>query len=87
MQRLLGVPDGMALEPPRLARSLGALPRTVLRARELDDRVILGHVRGALNAPTGPLAGQTSALASVVLVGDGDDHRIEAFHNTLVASG
>jgi uncharacterized protein (TIGR02246 family) len=60
---------------------------TVLRARALDDRVILAHVRASLNAPTGPLAGQTNALASVVLVGDGDDHRIAAFHNTLVASG
>ena len=59
---------------------------TVLRARELDDRVILAHVRGELNAPTGPLAGDNEALASVVLVGDGDDYRIAAFHNTLVAS-
>ena len=62
---------------------------TVLQARELDGRVILAHVRGRLNAPTGPLAGETEALASVVLVGDGDgaDRRIAAFHNTLVASG
>jgi uncharacterized protein (TIGR02246 family) len=59
---------------------------TVLQARELDDRVILAHVRGTLNAPTGPLAGETVALASVVLVSDGDDHRIAAFHNTVVAS-
>src|SRR5688572_881572 len=59
---------------------------TVLQARELDDRVILAHVRGTLDAPTGPLAGQANALASVVLVGDGDDHRIAAFHNTLVAT-
>jgi hypothetical protein len=40
-----------------------------------------------MNAPTGPLAGENEALASVVLVGDGDDYRIAAFHNTLVASG
>jgi hypothetical protein len=59
---------------------------TVLQARELDDRVILAHVKGTLNAPTGPLAGETVALASVVLVSDGDDHRIAAFHNTVVAS-
>ena len=60
---------------------------TVLQARELDDRVILAHVRGTLNAPTGPLAGETDALASVILVRDGDEHRIAALHNTLVASG
>lgn len=60
---------------------------SVLRARELDDRVILAHVRGTLNVPTGPVAGESNALASVVLVGDGNDYRIAAFHNTLVASG
>ena len=59
----------------------------VLQARELNDRVILAHVRGTLTAPTGPLAGTTDALASVVLVGDGDDHHIAALQNTLVASG
>ena len=59
----------------------------MLQARELDDRVMLAHVRGTLNAPAGPLAGETNALASVILVGDGGDHRIAAFHNTLVASG
>jgi uncharacterized protein (TIGR02246 family) len=60
---------------------------TVLQARELDDRVTLAHVGAKLNAPTGPLAGETNALASVVLVGDGDDRRVAAFHNTVVASG
>ena len=60
---------------------------TVLQARELDSRVVLAQVGGTLNAPTGPLAGETKALASVVLVGDGDEHRIAAFHNTVVASG
>ena len=59
----------------------------VVQARELDNRVVLAHVGGTLNAPTGPLAGETKALASVVLVGDGDEHRIAAFHNTVVASG
>ena len=60
---------------------------SVIGARELDDRVILAHVRATLNAPSGPLAGESNALASVVLVGDGDEHRIASFHNTLVASG
>jgi uncharacterized protein (TIGR02246 family) len=60
---------------------------TVLQARELDDRVILAHVSATLDAPTGPLAGQTNALASIVLVGDRDEQRIAAFHNTVVAPG
>ena len=58
----------------------------VLQARELDDRVILAHFRATLNVPSGPLAGETNALASVVLVGEGDERRIAAFHNTVVAS-
>jgi uncharacterized protein (TIGR02246 family) len=59
---------------------------TVRQARDLDDGVILAHIGAVLNAPSGPLAGETSALASIVLVSDGDDHRIAAFHNTVVAS-
>lgn len=33
------------------------LEYAVLQARELGEGVIVGHVRGTLNAPTGPLAG------------------------------
>ena len=58
----------------------------VLQAREVDDGVIHAHVRGDLTVPAGPLAGDSEAIASVLLVRDGDDHRIAAFHNTLVAS-
>jgi hypothetical protein len=36
--------------------------------------------------PNGPLAGDNEASATVVLVRDGDEHRITAFHNTLVAT-
>jgi hypothetical protein len=57
-----------------------------LQARELNDRVILAHISALLSAPTGPLAGETNAFASIVLVGDGDERRIAAFHNTVVAS-
>ena len=60
---------------------------TLLDARELDDRVILTHARGNLSVPAGPLAGEAEAIASIVIVRDGDDHRIAAFHNTLVAAG
>lgn len=58
---------------------------SLLRARELDDGVILAHVRGTLNVPAGPVAGETNALASLVLVRDGDGHRVAAFHNTVVS--
>ncbi len=63
------------------------LEYAVLQARELGEGVIVGHLRGTLNAPTGPLAGETNALATLVLVPDGEEHRVTAFHNTLVAAG
>jgi len=56
------------------------------QARELDDRVVLAHVNATLNVPGGPLAGVHRALATVVLVRDGDEHRVASFHNTLVAA-
>jgi uncharacterized protein (TIGR02246 family) len=59
---------------------------TVRQARELDDRVILVHIDALLSVPAGPLAGEIPALASVVLVGDGDEYRVAAFHNTQVAA-
>jgi uncharacterized protein (TIGR02246 family) len=60
----------------------------LLQARELKERVILAHMGATLNVPEGPLAGEINALASLVLVGDGDDgeHRVAAFHNTVVAA-
>jgi len=57
----------------------------VLRARPLDDRVILAHARGTLEAPSGPLAGRHASTATVVLVRRDQDFEIAAFHNTLVA--
>jgi uncharacterized protein (TIGR02246 family) len=59
---------------------------SVRQARELEDGVILAHISGTLNVPGGPMAGETNALASIVLVEDGGEHRIAAFHNTVVAS-
>ena len=58
----------------------------VRQARELTDGVILAHIDAVLNVPTGPLAGEIKALASIVLVGNGDTPRVAAFHNTVVAS-
>ena len=56
-----------------------------LQAREVDGGVIVGQMGGALSVPAGPLAGEHRSLATLVLVPDGDEHRVTAFHNTLVA--
>src|SRR4051812_47040141 len=53
----------------------------VRQARPLDADVVLAQIDATLNAPSGPLAGETTALASIVLVGE----RIASFHNTVVA--
>ena len=57
----------------------------VIQARELDENAILAHIDATLNVPDGPMAGEINALASIVLVADGDEPRIAAFHNTVVA--
>ena len=57
----------------------------LLQARALNDGVILAHARGDLNAPVGPLTGEHSSVATLVLVRDGDRWRVAGFHNTLVA--
>lgn len=56
----------------------------VLRTRQLDDRVILAHVRAALSVPGGPLAGEHASTITVVLLKHGDGWEITAFHNTLI---
>jgi uncharacterized protein (TIGR02246 family) len=61
------------------------LDYTVLQARELSDAGLLAHVSGKLHVPEGPLAGDHEAIGTVVFVADGDEHRIAAYHNTLVA--
>jgi uncharacterized protein (TIGR02246 family) len=56
-------------------------------ARALGEDVVLAHGSGFLKAPTGPLAGEHSAVQTLVLVRHGESWRITAFHNTLVAEG
>ena len=57
----------------------------VFHAREVDG-VVVAHMNATLQVPGGPLAGTHNALATVVLSQDGEEHRIAAFHNTLVAA-
>jgi uncharacterized protein (TIGR02246 family) len=57
----------------------------LVAARPLTAEVILARVRAHLNAPTGPLAGQHSSTLTLVLLRSGEEWKIAAFHNTLVA--
>jgi uncharacterized protein (TIGR02246 family) len=56
----------------------------VLRARELDGRVILAQARGTVNVPGGPLAGEHGSTITIVLVRHDGQYEITAFHNTLI---
>lgn len=56
----------------------------VLQSRELDDRVVLAHVRAALRVPAGPLAGEHASTITAVLLKHDDRWEITAFHNTLI---
>ena len=58
----------------------------LLHARTLTDNVILAHARNDLSAPSGPLAGEHSTIATLVLVNKDRKWQIAGFHNTLVAS-
>ena len=57
----------------------------LIQARELSDDVILVHAMAVLGVPSGPLAGEHSAVQSLVLVREGNKWKISGFHNTLVA--
>ena len=57
---------------------------TLAQARSLGNDVILVHSTGDLDAPTGPLAGKSRAVQSLVLVREGDAWKIASFHNTLM---
>ncbi len=56
----------------------------VLKARRLDDRVVLVHARMTVDSPAGPLPGEHASTATVVLVERDGRYEIAAFHNTLV---
>ena len=46
---------------------------------------MVGQVKGHLRVPTGPLAREYNALATLVLVEQQGTWQIAVFHNTLVA--
>ncbi len=54
-------------------------------AREVGGNVVVAHIDAQLHVPSGPLAGDNAAVATMVLADEGDGHRIVAYHNTLVA--
>ena len=56
----------------------------VAAAREIAPTVVVAHVKSRLIAPTGPLAGEHRSLFTMVLVQQGTEWQIAAFHNTLV---
>jgi hypothetical protein len=53
--------------------------------RALDSGILLAHVKSTLRAPSGPLQGEHHSLFTIVAIQDGNQWRIAAFHNTLVA--
>ncbi|MEA2787030.1 MAG: hypothetical protein QOF71_3134 [Candidatus Eremiobacteraeota bacterium] len=55
---------------------------TVKAIRQLNDDVAIAHISARLKIPSGPMAGELAALATAVLVREGDAWRIVAFHNT-----
>ena len=54
--------------------------------RVVTPTVLLGHVKGKVEVPSGPLAGRHEAFATLVLVEQEDTWRIAAFHNMLLKS-
>ncbi len=57
-----------------------------LDARLVAPGCLVAHVRGTLEAPSGPLAGVHTALQTIVSLLTGGSWQIAAFHNTLVTA-
>jgi uncharacterized protein (TIGR02246 family) len=56
----------------------------LIQAQPIDSDVILVLARCNLNAPTGPMAGESHFMATLVLVRQETEWQIAALHNTLV---
>ena len=57
----------------------------VVNARPARDGVTVAHLRGTLEVPTGPLAGDHTAIATIVLLDREEGPEVAAFHNTKTA--
>ena len=55
---------------------------TVKAVRPIGGDAAVAHIGARLQVPSGPMAGELAALATAVLVREGDDWRIVAFQNT-----
>jgi len=55
---------------------------SVEAVRSLRDDVALAHIRALLEIPEGPMQGELRALATAVMVREGEAWKIAAFHNT-----
>jgi uncharacterized protein (TIGR02246 family) len=55
---------------------------TVKKVRSLGDDAGVALIVSELDVPQGPMAGKLRALATTVLVRDGDRWKIASFHNT-----
>ena len=56
----------------------------LMQARSIDDEVFIAQMKATVNTPTGPLAGEGRAVATLVIVSTESGWRIAAFHNTAV---
>jgi uncharacterized protein (TIGR02246 family) len=56
----------------------------LIQSVPIDQNTILVHASAELNAPSGPLAGISESMISMVLAGAEGNWKIRAFHNTLV---
>lgn len=58
---------------------------SLIQAHSIDQNTIFANAKAALDAPSGPLAGKTASTISLVINKSGNDWKIKAFHNSLVA--
>jgi len=59
---------------------------TVAQVRLLKCDTALVHLRAHLSVPGGVMAGEHDSLPSLLLIREGDEWKIVAFHNTLITS-
>jgi uncharacterized protein (TIGR02246 family) len=55
-----------------------------IATRELGPGVAIAHIKASLHVPAGPLAGDSLATQTMVLLHGAAEWQIRAFHNTFV---